>query len=396
MSVFFFFSCSENELKIDLTPPDTNETDVSVELATTAAQNFSHFTAFLNNPGESDLKSSQFISSNFKSDRKIKKTLTITCEDELPAFYVVQFEPEGYVIVAASKKESPILAFSETGHFEYNPNIPSGLTHWMEIRKKRIRELRSNPSVEVSNNIKEQWDGVAPPEDEEEIISGGTVEEKVGPLLDPIGWSQGAGFNEYCPDYNCYGYGTPDNGKAWAGCVAVATGQVMKYWEYPNTYAWNLMPDKTGSMETSRLLRDIGDLVNMSYGCDISGAVTAKAKDALVSYGYSSSAVFVDFNTSTLKSQFNLGWPVIMRGAAAPGIGGHAWVCDGYKRNKYIKIHNPGTYYEYETYTYSSLYMSANWGWGPYSGNGFYLYYDFTPGSNNFNFDREMIINIHP
>ena len=95
----------------------------------------------------------------------------------------------------------------------------------------------------------------------------------------------------------------------------------------------------------------------------------------------------------------NAQWPVVIRGSLLNGTGGHAWVCDGYRRNRHVLIHNPGTYYEYETSFISDFYLRMNWGWyqngiGLY--NGWYLYGDFTPGNLNLNSDSHILINIHP
>jgi hypothetical protein len=131
----------------------------------------------------------------------------------------------------------------------------------------------------------------------------------------------------------------------------------------------------------------------MSYSCSASSASTEDVVDVLVDeFNYSSNASYVYLCGSTIVAQLNNNWPILMRGS---GSGGHAWVCDGYRRNRHIHIHNPGTYYEYETSTISDFYLSMNWGWGG-NNNGWFLYNDFTPGNHNYNSNRKMIINIHP
>ncbi|WP_409014644.1 C10 family peptidase [Emticicia sp. 21SJ11W-3] len=47
------------------------------------------------------------------------------------------------------------------------------------------------------------------------------------------------------------------NGRAWAGCVATAMGQIMKYNQKPSTWNWSAMPNTPGSVTTSLLLKDI-------------------------------------------------------------------------------------------------------------------------------------------
>lgn len=183
------------------------------------------------------------------------------------------------------------------------------------------------------------------------------------------------------------------------GCVATATAQVMYYWERPTSYNWASMNTASGGGDTPRLMRDVGSVINMDYGCDGSGAYTVDAAAALRNtFGYSN-AQYVDYNTSSIRTQLNAQRPIILRGRgvnSSTGVkSGHAWVCDGYRRNKHISIHNPGTYYEYETYTYSPLFLRMNWGWGAGTINTWFRYDDFTPWDNNFNHYRKMIINIY-
>lgn len=391
----FISSCQKNKLEETLLTVQS-ETDVSIELATTVAKNFVYDQAFFQR-SSNDLKNSSLRTLDFKSDQKIKEITIAKSFDDLLAFYVVEFDPEGFVIVAGNRKETPILAFSENGCFEYDPSTieSTGLHEWIETIKKKIAELRNNPLIEVADSIEEQWDYMAPPEDDEIVISGGTVYEQKGPYLS-TSWNQGIGYNEEAPFCNC---AIPGNGKAFTGCVATATAQVMKFWEYPSSYNWNEMPNNTGCIETSKLMRDIADEVDMNWGCYSeggSGAVTSKVRNALVSkFGYSNEVKYTIVNFNTIVTQLNYGWPVIMRGREPDNSGGHTWVCDGYKRNRHITIHNPGTYYEYETSTISSYYLQMNWGWGGTS-DGWYLYNDMTPGDNNLNRDRYIIINIHP
>ena len=52
-----------------------------------------------------------------------------------------------------------------------------------------------------------------------------------GPLIGSK-WSQWSGFNNYLPNMGCESY----QGKPPSGCVATAIGQVMRYYQYPNSY----------------------------------------------------------------------------------------------------------------------------------------------------------------
>ncbi len=100
---------------------------------------------------------------------------------------------------------------------------------------------------------------------------------------------------------------------------------------------------------------------------------------------------------SVIIDQLNWNQPVILRGQD-PSLGGHAWVCDGYRRIKYTLIHNPGTHYEYETHTYGNFYLHMNWGWNDsFNLNNNWFFYG-TPdvGWANFSTGYKMITHIKP
>lgn len=380
--VLLFVSCTKTEFNDELIKQEVQ--NISLEQATAIAVQFSGVQPLVQNSDNPQLK--------MNKQKKVKGTETFEDTDGEPAFFIVQFEPDGFVIVSGNKEITPILAFSENGFFSVNSqNV--GLTEWLEFRKVKSKLLKDDKKNKIPKKVKEQWDALPPPpHEEDETVSGGTVAEQMGPYL-TTNWGQGNGYNDQVPFMSC---ASPTNGHAPTGCVATATAQIMRYWQHPTTYSWTSMPNNSGSSETARLMSDIGDEIDMDYACGGSGAYTSDARDALVNdFSYSSTASYIDYNTDLVRANLNAQNPLIFRGTGNDG--GHAWVCDGYRRNKTTTIHNHGTIYEYETYTYSPLFLHMNWGWGLLSGtNAWYLYNDFTPGTFNFNTGRKMIVNIHP
>lgn len=85
---------------------------------------------------------------------------------------------------------------------------------------------------------------------------------------------------------------------------------------------------------------------------------------------------------------------------------GHAWVCDGYKQQYDVYIHNEGTQYEYTSQEnrYEWLYM--NWGWRGRGNGWFFKNHIYVNGVNilvdgnavnpNFQYNRECIYKIKP
>lgn len=324
---------------------------------------------------------------------KVQSTETIKDFNNQIAIYSVNIEPYGFVLVSSNTKNVPIVAHSETGTFEFNENSPDGLKSWIaeNILFNDILEARE-PIEEVEN----QWYSLIPlpvddnPDDNGEGGSDDgsssnakyshTVNEQVGPLMQTT-WDQ----------RNPYSFYTPNN--FLTGCVAVATAQIMRYHELPNTFNWSIMPNdppfndtSNGTLEIASLMSDIGINVNMNYSATSSGADSEDARNALVNnYGYSSTATYSSYDFNTVKQEIKMyNHPVYMDGYHSyETLGtwfweyttyqdGHAWVCDGYKQQYDVYIYNEGTQYEYtkQENTYEWLYM--NWGWRG-NGNGWFF-----------------------
>ncbi|MBN2732561.1 MAG: C10 family peptidase, partial [Balneolaceae bacterium] len=213
-----------------------------------------------------------------------------------------------------------------------------------------------------------------------------------GPLLETT-WGQADGYNNSTPFLNC---DYPYNGRAYTGCVATAIAQIIRYHEYPNNYNWTAMPNDNGSNEVSELMFDIGEAVDMDYGCDASSADNDVYEPTLENdFNYATSTDKIDYdgtsNYDVVIDELENERPVIFRGNKKGYIigifpypeSGHAWVADGYQHDFYC---DTGV-------SYLSFYM--NWGWdGNY--NGWYGFNDFTPGNASFDYNSEVIVGIQP
>lgn len=229
--------------------------------------------------------------------------------------------------------------------------------------------------------------------------------------------------------------GSNSCGRPLVGCVAVAMGQVIRYWGRANpnfrtsfNYDWANLPEgrvggvELTSSETHRLLYDAGDKVGMSWGCQASGAYSTNIPGAMKSgFGYSSANHVSRYRSQDVINNLNMDWPVILAGCTQNcsfltwqyGCGScHAWVCDGYKRTEM-----PGQeycYYDcvqqtpdcYECYTSIVTYDQLHMKWGWFNGNhdGWFAStnFSYSNGPNgqtmphNFNSDLSEIVDIHP
>ncbi len=296
---------------------------------------------------------------------------------------------EGFVLVAADDRLLPVLAYSPGSSFKSGTEMPEALKEWLTTTQRQIRYVLRK-DLRVTAAKKELWKKyLVPP------VKGVAAIQEVAPLL-TTKWNQGKFYNELCPEDP---QGT--DGHTWAGCVAVAMAQVMKYWNYPEYgsgensyyistygtqsadfasmhYDWIAMPASLTDYNTpvATLMYHCGVSVNMRYSVSRSSASSYSVARALKNYfDYSKETVLVDkwrFTEhawdSLVRSQLNLGQPLIYFG----GI--HAFNLDGYQDTSYFHV---------------------NWGWGG-AYDGYYYLDDLTPGSNDFNSDQRAVINIRP
>lgn len=308
-------------------------------------------------------------------------------------FYVFDIGLNGFIIVAAVDAIYPVLGWSDQGHFGQS-DIPPALEWLLDNYSQQICFIRDQ-SIESTHGIDTVWNhfSLLPMDfhSTQNQITG------VPPLI-KAKWNQGEYYNAYCP-HDSLGHG----GKAWAGCVATALGQIMFYYRYPQTgigsntythptygnlsanfgnttYRWDEM-DYFASPKNydaiAELLYHIGVSLYMNYGPYGSGAVPSSNVlhntfnyDQNVTTEYSSSYSSQTWN-NLLKSNLNAGYPIFYVGGTGMP---HAFIIDGYQDTNHFHV---------------------NWGWsGMY--DGYYFLNSLLPGSWNFNSNQYAIINIKP
>ena len=326
---------------------------------------------------------------------KSNSTLTLSetyKQDGVECFYVFDIDNEGFVLVSADDYATPILGYSLNGKFSRN-NIPENLACWLESYASAIADgvksqRQSDPLTQ------KQWAALrngAP--------ASKSATKSVSALLTST-WSQGYGYNAYCPTY--------EGQNVVVGCVATAMAQIMRYHGYPThgfgsksyvhnyygmlsadffnaTYDFSLMPDEvtweSSSAEidaTSLFCYHCGVSVSMEYENpghpSGSGAFMNKVAKALEYFGYYDAELRYPDEDSVWKArlcnELDHGRPILYSGASG-SAGAHAFVCDGYG--------NGGEMFHF------------NWGWGGY-GDGFYS----LTTMQGFTSNQEAVLNIIP
>lgn len=154
------------------------------------------------------------------------------------------------------------------------------------------------------------------------------------------------------------------------------------------------MPNNSGNGEVQRMMRDIGDAVDMDYGCSSSSADGDDTDNAFKDdfcYSLADRDSYVAGSYEVVIQDIKVNRPVLLDGCrtkntAIPIVwyyytNCHMWVCDGYERR--------------QNSCYSTVKFYMNWGWNG-SNNGWYGLYSWGPGTYNYQYARDFTHNIHP
>ena len=343
----------------------------------------------------------KFVSNTLgKKSAELSLAYTELSEAGNEALYVFNYDG-GYIVVAADDRAHPVLGYGEGVSFDVDA-IPDGLKYYLGYYARQIQYAIDN-DLAVEPEIADQWYWVA----KEGVVGKTRGEKAVSPLLTTT-WNQDWPYNYYAPA--CNNYWT--NNHCYAGCVATAMSQVMKYWNWPETgvgehsyttstypgngaalsvnfgnttYEWNIMPNScstanAGAMAVALLMYHCGVSVDMDFDPNGSGAHTEDIPGAVIDHFRYASCTEVKYRDlydrteweDMLMAQLDLGFPMVYAGT--DNSSGHAFNCDGYNAQRYFHF---------------------NFGWsGSY--NNYYMVEALNTGNGTFNQNQRVVINMIP
>ena len=298
---------------------------------------------------------------NMRQQPELQWVYTGASERGAACFHVFNVDQSGFVIISADDRFRPVVGYSDEGVFDTKDPSPE-LMYYLD----RIIEARTSPDAVLPEGAEADWQA---------LLSGGKMrsrnEGRAAQYLCQTKWNQNSPYNYYSPAAS-----SGPGGRCYAGCVATAMSQLMKYWDHPangtgshgyyssygylsanfgqTQYQWELMPNRLGSNQeqieaVALLMYHCGVAVNMAFSPNGSGAFSDDVPAAIRNYfsytnqtlhRYRDEFTLVQWQ-NRLKEQFDLGWPVYYCGYSDSG--GHAFVCDGYDDNDLFHF---------------------NWGWG--------------------------------
>ena len=341
-----------------------------------------------------DLQTAQSVAVKFMGTNNLQLSVTYRTDNNIAAFYIFN-TTDGFVIVAADDCETPIIGYSREGRFDPS-NVPVQMEDYLQDFVARIQYGIEN-HIAADETTARQWKLVK--------ATGRLNDHKSAKAVEPLlteKWNQGCRYNSLCPT----GHGPCDHFEV--GCVAVAMGQIMHYWNYPSTgwgshsyknqgvtlsadfgntvYDWGHMPDSLTESSNdaeikavATLLYHCGVSVDMSYTQNSSIAYSDVVPKALTRYFNYSKRLHIEKRSNysdeewslLLKDCLDLQQPVYYTGHGPQG--GHAFVCDGYDNNDL---------------------MHFNWGWG--RADGYFSLGNLNPLIYTFNNTQSAIFDIYP
>ena len=317
-----------------------------------------------------------YVTSSFELTRQsteLNLVYTAFSERGEACFYIFNVGNTGFVIMAADDHHRPVIGYSEKGIFNVNDMAPA-LVDYLEVVRQGMMEASQAPWAPVG--VAADW---AMLEKCGRLVSrhGGREDE----YLVQTTWNQNYPYNYFCP----VGDGSGPGGHCYAGCVATAAAQLMRYWNHPlqgqgshsyipedhpeygtltvnfgaATYDWDNMPYSISANSpieqieaVAQLIYHAGVSVDMNYRPTSSGAYTSRLCEVMPQHFY-----YTDRMTTYAREDYShegymqliidaidMNWPMVHRG------GGHAYVLDGYNDNDMVHF---------------------NWGWSG-SNDGFF------------------------
>ena len=297
--------------------------------------------------------------------------------------YIVSLEPKGFIVVSADDRINPVVIVSKEGNFDSNPQNPLFALLYADLTNRMAAAEKIDPAGQTRGELPEgiqqnkaTW---------ARFTTGGTRAAGIGVVSEVwVGsfvesrWSQSGGiYNYYTPTIydKSYSFDEPGNqNNAPSGCVATATAQIMRYFQWPQkpigvktgncsvttdnetefsvsmnlrggdgtggAYDWDamtLVPTGAEKLETYKqigaLLLDAGLTVNMGYtNAGSAASFNPNGMKRNFDYANAKGGLNYDAARANLDARRPVGVSISSILPELLGGEGHAIVCDGYGR----------------------------------------------------------------
>lgn len=251
-------------------------------------------------------------------------------------YYIVNYEGNsGFAIIPRNKLLPDVVVLTEQGN--YNGE---------ETENELFNMLMNGAKAYAANSTRKPDSITLKPQPQPQYADTMTF-DTVAKILPKVTaqWGQGSPYNIFCITAN----------NQLAGCEAIAVGQIMSYYEYPTsiqlTYPnhdipiqvldWDVInnvpnhshwaDECSNHFALARLIREIGEQLNINYNDSLSIANDNNVREALSYFGYSCSNV-KDFSIYDVGNSLRNDGLVHFSAKKSPETDsyGHAMIFDGF------------------------------------------------------------------
>jgi hypothetical protein len=142
--------------------------------------------------------------------------------------YVLELNPEGYIVVSPDTDIHPIIAYSLNGKFTLT-DTPDNVLYQLVVwdMENRLDALPLTPeSLKTDNNM--MWNMLL---NQDVLAAPAQSITQYGPWLQTT-WDQVGGYNKFCPCMTSLIWCLH---RAAVGCTATSMAQIINYWKYPRS-----------------------------------------------------------------------------------------------------------------------------------------------------------------
>lgn len=281
-------------------------------------------------------------------------------EDSMYGYYIVNYD-EGFAMISADRRRSPVVAISEEGSMHLSDTIENkGLALYLNTLQADGRGFDPGLPSQPADSI------IYPDGPIDPILVNKVLLADITPKLKGLACkvNQKNGFNQYCLTYI--------GDRAMTGCTPVSIAQIMSVYKYPESYQgyafqWDRM-EKIDVFGWARVLEILGrpENCNVSYGKDYTDCSFEYMMQTLEHMGYGGpSTNEADWNFENVGFA-TVAWqiPLIAGGYNQNHL--HTWVIDG---SKYYEVREAGS----KNVLRYDLYLHCVWGKGG-TANGYFLF----------------------
>lgn len=244
-------------------------------------------------------------------------------QEGLYGYYIVNYgEDEGFALLSADKRRTPVFALSENGSMHLADTSSNKGLNWY---LNDYLAAGFNPGLPTIPDSVVNYDP----------YSLGTRTYYCEPLLKGFlsKFHQKTPYNKYCPII--------DKTRALTGCIPLSVGTIVGYYNKPDTIKpdssskkyilnWEKMNKSSSNNGWPRLFEVLGrkSFLNATYGTDNTTSYISLVPGTFFKLGYAYAAL-LEFNTRDMEEELRAHRPVILNGIYPDVEGGHIWIADG-------------------------------------------------------------------